>query len=115
MKKNLREKRAQLVQFCSLGILLVLLVIALAPSPASAIPQKESSGPALGDPDGPDQSPTPGPAKAATLLDRSGSQFESFMRADLGDRKASRADWLWARAFGLFTILRVTLGKYGGN
>jgi hypothetical protein len=115
MKKHFRDRHTLLLRFCSLGILLLLMAIALAPSPASAVPHKESSGPLLGDPDGPDQSPSPGPAKAATVLDRSSSISKSFTLADTVDRRASRAVWLRMRAIEFFTVFRLTLGKQRGN
>lgn len=111
MKKNSRSRHTRLLRSCCLGILLVLLAIALVPNPAAAVPHKESTGPLMGDPDGPDQSPSPGPAKAGAAIYRSSSVTESFTQTDIAERKASRANWLLVRAIEFLAILRTTLGK----
>lgn len=111
MKTITRIHRARLLRLCSLWILLALMVLALAPSHASAVPHKESSGPLLGDPDGPDQSPSPGPAKAGTTLDRATAVPSATARAQGESPIDLRWTWHRVRVFQLLTVIRITLGR----
>lgn len=111
MKTISRIHRARLLRLCSLWILLALLSMALAPSPAWAVPHKESSGPLLGDPDGPDQAPSPGPAKAGTTPIRATAVPGAMARAQGESPIDLRGMWHRVRVFELFTVIRMTLGR----
>jgi hypothetical protein len=63
-----------------LTILLLLLAVGLFPSHASAVPQKESSGPLLGDPDTPEK-PSSGVFKAADVPDKLTLDVSPMIRA----------------------------------
>lgn len=104
------NRHAPYLHICSILILLSLVTIALAPATALAVPQKESSGPLLGDPDGPDQSPSSGPAKAGSIVSRYNSATESMVPAGNSAGMHTSLAWPGIRLIVFFTVIRMTLG-----